>query len=71
MNGPGVDRPSVRSAGRWRSVEPETGDPAFVCPSCWPLVAPYWEEREDVTLRTLAERPAWARCGLCEPECGC
>ena len=72
MNGQGVGLPTLRIAdGPWRCVEPEAGGPVFVCPSCWPLVAAYWEEREDATVRTLAERPEWARCGLCEPEYEC
>ena len=30
-----------------------------------------WRARVDVTVRTLEPRPAWARCGVCDPEGAC
>ena len=59
------------AAAGWRVVEPEAGDPVFICPGCWPAVAAYWRARADVTVRELGARPPWARCGVCEPECVC
>jgi len=56
---------------RWRAVEPESGEPAYVCPACWPEVAAEWRRRKDVTVRELAARPRWARCGVCDPEDVC
>ena len=57
--------------GAWREVNPESGDPVFICPRCWPEVAAEWRSRPDVTVRKLRPRPAWARCGACEPEDVC
>ncbi len=71
-SGGGVEAKSAAAAGAaWREVDPEAGGPVFVCPACWPRVAAYWRTREDVTLRELASRPEWARCGVCEPGCVC
>ena len=64
-----VEPPAGR--GRWRAVEPEAGDPRFVCASCWPLAETQWRGRTDVTVRVLRRRPAWARCGVCDPERVC
>ena len=58
-------------AARWRAVDPETGDLVFVCPRCWPDVAAEWRARTDVTVRALAARPGWARCGVCDPDGVC
>lgn len=55
----------------WRAADPEDGDPVFVCPWCWPAVAAYWRDRADATVRVVGRRPAWARCGLCDPERVC
>jgi len=55
----------------WRVADPEVGDPVFVCPSCWPAVAAYWRDRADATVRVVGRRPAWARCGVCDPERVC
>ena len=51
---------------RWHEV-----DPVVICPQCWPLMAASWRARLDVTVRTLGPRPAWARCGVCDPEGVC
>ena len=58
-------------AAGWRVVDPEAGDPVFVCPGCWPAVAGYWEERPDATVRVVGPRPDWARCGICDPAGAC
>ena len=63
--------PAVAAAAVWRTVDPEAGDPVVVCPACWPRVAASWRARVDVTVRTLEPRPAWARCGMCDPEGAC
>ena len=55
----------------WRVVDPEAAEPVVVCPLCWPLVAAYWLGRADATVRVLGPRPAWARCGVCDPERVC
>ena len=55
----------------WRVVDPESGDPVFVCPRCWPVVAEYWRRRANVTVRVVGTRPDWARCGVCDPERVC
>ena len=57
--------------GRWRAVEPEAGGPAYVCAACWPAVEAQWRARAGVTVRVLLRRPAWARCGVCDPERVC
>ena len=62
---------AVDAAVLWRAVDPEVGDPVVVCPGCWPRVAASWRARVDVTVRTLEPRPAWARCGVCDPEGAC
>ena len=64
-----VETPSAR--GRWRAVEPEMGEPVFVCAACWPAVEAEWGARSGVTVRVLRRRPAWARCGVCDPERVC
>ena len=58
-------------AAVWRVADLEAGDPVVVCPACWPAVAPYWRSRADATVRLLGARPAWARCGVCDPERVC
>ena len=64
--------PAAKSDGAgWRVAEPEAGDPVFVCPSCWPQVAAYWQERPDAAVRVVGCRPEWARCGICDPERVC
>ena len=60
-----------RRAAAWRVADPEAGDPVFVCPSCWPAVAAYWRKRSDATVRVVGRRPAWVRCGVCDPEQVC
>ena len=68
----GDETTSGSDAGaRWHEVDPEAGDPVVVCPRCWPLVAASWRARADVTVLTLGPRPAWARCGVCDPEGAC
>ena len=57
--------------GGWRVADPEAGGPVFVWPSCWPAVEEYWLARADATVRVLGPRPAWARCGVCDPERVC
>ena len=64
-----VETPPAR--GRWRAVEPETGEPVFICAACWPAVEAAWRRRAGVTVRVLRRRPAWARCGVCDPERAC
>ena len=64
-----VETPATR--GRWRAVEREGGGPAFVCAACWPAVEAEWGARTGVTVRVLRRRPAWARCGVCDPERVC
>ena len=64
-----VEPPAAR--GPWRAVEPEAGEPAYVCAACWPLVEGQWRARAGVTVRVLRRRPAWARCGVCDPERVC
>ena len=64
----GAVKPAASKRGGWRAVDPETGDLVFVCPACWPDVAPRWRLRADVTVRELSARPRWARCGVCDPE---
>ena len=59
------------AAAGWRMVEFEAGDPAFICPGCWPAVAAYWWEWPDATVRVVGQRPEWARCGVCNPERVC
>ena len=74
MTGPGrgtETTPAGDAAAGWRMVDPEAGDPLVVCPACWPLVAASWRACVDVTVRTLEPRPAWARCGVCDPEGAC
>ena len=61
---------AVDAAG-WRAVDPEMGDLVLVCPRCWPDVAACWRDRADVTVRELGPQPAWARCGVCDPEDVC
>ena len=67
--GEAVEAPAAR--GRWRTVEPEAGDPMFVCAACWPAVEAEWEARTGVAVRVLRRRPAWARCSVCDPERVC
>ena len=67
----GAARPATPKRGAWRAVDPETGDLVFVCPACWPEVAAEWRARRDVTVRKLAARPRWVRCGVCDPEDVC
>ncbi len=64
-----VETPATR--GRWRAVEPESGERVLVCAACWPAVEAEWGSRSGVTGRVLRRRPAWARCGVCEPERVC
>ena len=74
MNAPPVGSGETTAgpdAGGWRVADPEAGDPLFVCPSCWPAVAEYWRSRADAMVRVLGPRPAWARCGVCDPERVC
>ena len=66
----GETMPGPDAAG-WHVADPEAGDPAVVCPGCWPLVASYWRARADATVRALRPRPEWARCGACDPERVC
>ena len=66
----GGEATAVDAVG-WRAVNPEMGDQVFVCPRCWPDVAAHWRARADATVRELAARPEWARCGVCDPECVC
>ena len=63
--------PAKPDAAGWRVADPEAGDPVCVCPSCWPAVAEYWRDRADTTVRVVGRRPAWARCGVCDPERVC
>ncbi len=67
----GAAQPATPKRGAWRAVDPEMGDLVFVCPGCWPEVAAEWRARRDVTVRKLAARPRWARCGVCDPEDVC
>ena len=70
MSGAGQPvRPDTAAA--WREPDPESGDPVFVCPRCWPAVAARRRSRADATVREPGPRPAWARCGVCEPEDAC
>ena len=64
-------QPARRDAAVWREVDPESGDPVFICPRCWPDVAAEWRRRGDVTVRRLRPRPNWARCAVCDPEDVC
>ena len=56
------------SGGSWRAVVGDLEDARyeFVCPRCWPL-APA-SLGPGVTVRILGERPADARCALCDPD---
>ena len=63
-----VETPATR--GRWRAVEPEAGDPMFVCAGCWPAVEAEWGSRSGVTVRVLRRRPA-GRAGACATRSGC
>ena len=58
-------------AAPWREVDTGAGGPAMVCPGCWPDVAAEVRSRRGVEVRVLDERPAWARCGVCDPEDVC
>ena len=58
------------SAG-WRAVDLASGGLVYVCPRCWPDVAAEWRRRRGGTVRRLAARPRWARCGVCDPEDVC
>ena len=49
----------------------EAGEPVFVCAACWPALEAEWRSRTGVTVRVLRRRPAWARCGVCDPERVC
>ena len=64
-----VETPAGR--GRWRAVEPEAGEPAYFCAACWPAVEAEWEARPGAAVRVLRRRPAWARCGVCDPHRVC
>lgn len=64
-----VEGAAQRRAGApWREVDTGAGGPVMVCPGCWPEVAAEVLSRPDVEVRVLDERPAWARCGVCDPE---
>ena len=49
----GETRPGPDAAG-WHVADPEAGDPAVVCPRCWPLVASYCRALADATARARA-----------------
>ena len=60
-----------RPVAPWGEVDADAGAPVIVCPGCWPEVAARVKNRCGVEVRMLDERPAWARCGVCDPEDVC
>ena len=61
--------PAARpSSGLWRAVAGDLEDARYgvVCPRCWPLMRA--SLGPGVTVRILGERPADARCAVCDPD---
>ena len=55
-------------SGPWRAVVGDLDDARYmvVCPRCWSLRSV--SLGPGVTVRVLGERPADARCAVCEPD---
>ena len=64
-------RAGPQPAAPWREVDADVGAPVIVCPGCWPEMAARVKNGPGVEVRVLDERPAWARCGVCDPEDVC
>ena len=64
-------RAGPQPAAPWREVDVDASAPVSVCPGCWPEMAERLKNRSGVEVRVLDERPAWARCGVCDPEDVC
>ena len=61
----------VQPTGRWRLVDPDSGQPVFVCPACWPAVQRVLSRGRAVTVRQVVPRPRWAQCSVCDPDPVC
>lgn len=63
-----ADPAVVPPSGSWRAVAGDLEDARYglVCARCWPAVSA--SLGSGVTVRILGERPAGARCALCDPD---
>ena len=61
----------VQPIGCWRQVDPDCGQPVFVCPACWPAVRRVLPRGRAVTVRQVVPRPRWAQCAVCDPDPVC
>ena len=61
----------VQPTGRWRLVDPDSGQPVFVCPACWPAIRRVLPWGRAVTVRQVVPRPRWAQCAVCDPDPVC
>ena len=61
----------VEPTGRWRLIDPNSGQPVCICPVCWPAVELALQDRGCLTVRQLVPRSSRARCGVCDPDDPC
>ena len=71
LEGSLVDLYIVEPTGRWRLIDPDSGQPVCICPVCWPAAERVLRRGGGLTVRQLVPRPSWARCGICDPDDPC